>query len=189
MAARKPISHAKDRLKLNLLYPQGEKLQFSARFLQWLLSYGRLILIAVELLVLGAFAMRFSLDYELANLRSDIEDQIPFIESMSQQTTEIRQMQYKLEVIKKNLDFNPKYTIALDEVAKNTPQNIRLDSLTLENTPLNVQMRINGKSPTYTDLSLLMKHLQENDNFTEVTLANIGIEEGLTTFNITGKLK
>jgi len=189
MAARKSVSHAKDRLKLNLLLPQGEKLQFSVRFIQWLLSYGRLILIAVELLVLGAFAMRFGLDFELSNLRDKIDDQIPFIESLSQDATEIHQMQYKLEIIKKSLDFNPKYTTALDEVAKNTPQNIRLDSLTLENTPLNVQMRINGKSPTYTDLSLFLKYLQSSPNFQEVTLVNIGIEEGLTSFNITGKLK
>lgn len=186
----KPTKKTGPKLHVNLLYSQGLTPKLSARFIKWLLSYGRIILIVIELMVLSTFAYRFKLDSDLADLKQNIEDQIPYINRLKNDEILIKQTQFKLTEIKKELDFTPNYSKLTDKLAGLTPQGIRFSTLNIETPqPGNIQFRLSAKAVSISDLYIFYTSLQKDSALKDITLTNIGFDEGVSVFTITGGLK
>src|SRR5690242_19528934 len=96
-------------LRLNLLYPMGVERKIYLVFFHWLVTYGRFIIIIVELVVLSAFGLRFSYDTQLADLKDNIKKQSNLLESYYIDEPRIRVFQKKLDFVKKNYDLNPEW--------------------------------------------------------------------------------
>src|SRR5438270_3459420 len=97
-----PVQKVFAKINLNLLYPQGIPEQLPLRFLKWLISYGRFIAVAVEILVLATFIARFKLDADLSDIKQKIKDQAPYIQALSIDEAIIKETQLRLSTIKKN---------------------------------------------------------------------------------------
>ncbi len=94
---------------INLLPDKGDSVL--VQFLTWALSVGRLLIIIVETLALGTFLYRFTLDWQIIDLKDKIKAQRAIVTSFKSQEDIFRNMQARLDHIKK-----------LDNMSANNPQ-------------------------------------------------------------------
>lgn len=179
-----PAKNTKIRISLDLLHPQSSPEKLPVKFLRWLLSSGRYIFIFVEALVLIAFISRFKLDADLASKKEDIEQQIPFIQSLNSYEILIRQTQLQIATIKAFFASAPDYPQILRTIADQTPLGVKIASLNLEKGVDKVSINIIAQAQTNNDLSSFVVGLQEA-GFGGVTLTGIGLEQGTIRFTLT----
>lgn len=190
MTAPKIKNVLQHRLHLNLLYPQGVPQRIYVRFIKWLLSYGRFIVIAVELVVIAAFVARFKLDGDLSDLNQKINNQIPFINSLVSDELLIRRGQAKLAHIKTTFEQTPLWTNLLKNISSEVPSNIILNTLNVEkNTAGAWQFRMSGESTSNNDLALMLSGLKRNPAILNPSLAALSFEKGTMIFNIIGTIQ
>lgn len=188
MAAPKKNSSS-NLFKVNLLIHKGDQAKLYIRMFHWILSSGRFIVIVVELVVIGAFVMRYKLDGELIDLQEKIKEQIPYIQSLAEDETAIRQVQFQLSTIKQTKNDGLLFPAALVKVASLTPKSIRLTTVTVDRTQSfpKTTLFISGQTPSNRELSAFIQLLQKDPAFSDINLTNISFE-GQTVFTITGSL-
>lgn len=173
--------------KVNLLIHKGEQIKLYVRLLKWVLSSGRYIVVFVELLVIGAFIFRYKLDAELIDIQEKIKDQIPYITSLKDDETLIKETQFQLANVKQVRIGGIDFAQALSKISQFTPQSVRLTSISLDPVPNSSKANfvISGASPSNRDLSAYLKALKNNPDFSGVALTNISFQD-VTKFTITG---
>ncbi len=177
------------KLNLNLLYPQGIPQKLPIKLLKWVLTFGRYIAIAVEIIVLATFAARFKLDADLATIKEDINKQIPFIENLADTETEIRQLQNKMETIKKTTNESTDWKRILNIISSQTPQGVVVTQLALDNTSKPLQFKIVGNAISNNELGAFVAGLKSETSFSNINLATLSYDQGLVAFTITGTAK
>jgi len=109
---------------INLLH--GEKQKQLGRFLAWVLTYGRYIIIGTEIIVLLAFLSRFKLDRQLTDLHQSISQKQAIVLAEYNSELQIRALQNHLLIIKKlqaQRDFSLEF---LNTIEKLTPSEVVL---------------------------------------------------------------
>ena len=86
-------------ISINLLGQEDLSHTPGGRMVQWAMTYGRYIMILTEIVVLGAFVSRFSLDRKLTDLKEEITQKQAIIEANSELEQNIRTLQNQLERI------------------------------------------------------------------------------------------
>lgn len=177
-----PAKTHKLSIKLDLLKPQSSSEKIPVKFLRWLLSSGRYIFIFVEALVLIAFIARFKLDADLESKKEEIDQEIPFIESLKSYEVLIRQTQLKLSTIKTFRTDSLDYPLLLKKVADQTPNNVKIISLRLEKSVGKITIAITAQAQTNNDLLSFITGLKEDGYFSQVNLTSVGLEQGIIRF-------
>lgn len=175
---------------INLLMNRGKSEKLYSKLLKWALSSGRFIVILVEMITIGAFVYRYKLDADLNDLQDQINQKIPYIKSLSVDEADIKHTQFQLSTISKLKSENMDFSKYLTEFTKIIPKSISLTNINLdrtENYP-NASISITGQTPSNLELSVFVKELQKDPNFSDIALTNIAFDNQ-TTFTITGKLK
>jgi hypothetical protein len=178
-------------INLNLLYPQGIPQALPVKFFHWVLSYGRFIVIVVEVIILITFGLRFKLDQDLVELNRKINQQVPFIQGLTQDDALINQTQLRLSLIKTTYDATPDYVTDLRKIAASTPSSIRYDSFVLIPVPQSkaLQFKITAQTPSNKDFGNFFKALKANTkDFADVTLSSVSFNEGSVMFSISGTI-
>lgn len=170
-------------IKLNLLKPQSNPEKLPIKLFRWLLSTGRYIFVVVEAIVLVAFISRFKLDADLAARKEAIEEQIPYIKSLQAYEVLIRQTQLKLTTIVSMKTSNVDYSTIVEEIAKQTPQNIKLTGINIGKTG-SPNIHITGQTESNNDLLNFITGLKESNSFNNVNIASVGLEQGVIKFSI-----
>lgn len=174
--------------KINLLVQKNIQPKIYIRFLRWILSSGKFIVIAVELLTISAFIYRYKLDSELIDVQEKIKEITPFVQSLNNNEILIRQTQFQLQSIHQIKNSSPDFDQIFSKIALLTPQSIRLTNISLESsTPGKNDVTIAGITPSNFELSTFIKTLQLDPLFSHIALTNISFE-GETSFIITGNL-
>lgn len=171
-------------INLNLLKPQGNPEKILVKLLRWLLSSGRFIFVFVEALVLIAFAARFKLDADLASRKEAIEEQIPYIESLKPYETLIRNTQLKLSTIDNIKKDSPDWSNVLKKISDQTPSGVKITTIKIANNVTSLAVNIAGESQKNTDLNNFITGLKEEAAFSGISIASIGLEQGVMTFTI-----
>lgn len=178
------------RLNLNLLYPQGMAQKLPIRFLKWLISYGRFIVVIVEILVLSTFAFRFKLDADLANLKEKINEQVPFIESLGQDEALIKQTQQRLAIVKKTYAAFGQDQKFLPKISTQTPTAIKFTNFNIEQTEIGaLKFKISAQTNSIDSIAFFLKGLRNDPDLKDINLTNINFEQGSVIFSITGATK
>ncbi len=184
-------------LRVNLLHPQGEPLRLPQRFLSWLLNYGRFIILAVEIIVIGAFLLRFKLDSDIASLNRQISGEVANIQAHAQDQAIIVQTQQKLKLTKQTYDATPDWQTIFNSITNKIPSGITFSNFNLEhaqNSP-SLNFKIVAKTNSNLDVSAFINALKESDKdekdrkFRGVTLSNVTFEQGVISFTVTGSTK
>lgn len=175
---------------INLLVNRGKQEKLYSRFLRWALSSGRFIVILVEMITIGAFVYRYKLDADLSDIQEQINEKIPYITSLSPDEADIKHTQFQLSTISKLKSEQIDFSKPLTELTKIIPKSITLTNINLNRTEAypSTSLSITGQTPSNLELSVFIKELQKNPNFSDITLTNIAFDNQ-TTFMITGKLK
>ncbi len=185
---KKTAKKSSAKLFINILYPQGSKDKLPVRFLKWLISYGRFIVIIVEVVVLTTFAYRFKLDAELSTLGDKIKNQIPIIESLSGDEALITQTQLKLSTIKKVYTLTPNWQKTLDKISAQLPSGVKINTLSLEpikNTS-STNFRLTAQGSSNNDVAVFLNGLKNDKSVRNISLNNINFDQGSIVFTVTG---
>ncbi len=184
-----PKDSPKLKIHLDLLHPQSNPEKLPVKFVRWLLSTGRYILIFVEAIVLLAFISRFKLDTDLAERKDTMEQQIPYIESMQPYEILIRQTQLQLSTISNIKASLADYPLILKKIADQTPSRVKLISLNFSKDAGGVTMQINATSQNHNDLTGFVTGLKGDQTFSDVAVTSISLEGELINFTISAKSK
>lgn len=182
-----PKDSPKLKIHLDLLHPQSNPEKLPVKFVRWLLSSGRYILIFVEAIVLLAFISRFKLDTDLSERKDAIEQQIPYLESLKPYEILIRQTQLKLSTIGNIKTTAANYPLILKKIAAQTPSGVKLISLNLTKDTGGVNIQINATSQNNNDLTSFIAGLKGDQTFSGVSVASVSLEKGLINFTVSAK--
>lgn len=184
-----PKSTPKLTLNLNLLKPQSNPEKLPVRLIHWLLSTGRFIFVFVEAIVLIAFAARFKLDADLAARKEAIEEQIPYIESLKSYEIVIRQTQLKLSTIDNVKRSSLDWPLILKKIADQIPTGIKLTSINIERNITAATIHITAQTQNNRDLTNFVAGLKEDNTFSNVNIASIGMDGGIIKFTVDAAAK
>jgi len=176
-------------VNLNLLKPQGNPERLPVRLIHWLLSAGRYIFVVVNGLVLIAFIARFKLDADLASKKEAIEEQIPYVESLRPYEILIRETQLKLSTIDNLKTSSPDWPTILKKIADQTPISVKITAINIGKNVGTATIHITGQTQNNNDLASFIMGLKGEGAFSEVNLANIGLEQGVINFTIDASAK
>jgi len=179
------------RVNVNLLHPKELPPKLPERFLKWLLSYGRFIVIAVEIVVVAAFISRFKLDADLDELKRKINLDLPYIEGLSADEALIKQTDLRLSTISQTYSQTPDWDKIFGKITSLLPKSIIFTNLTIERTasPTNLNLRINAQTTSNTDLAIFLNNLRKDNFFRDINLATINFDQDQIIFTITGATK
>lgn len=176
-------------IRLNLLKPQSNPEKLAVKLIRWLLSSGRFIFVIVNAIVLIAFGARFKLDADLATKKEAIEQQIPYIESLKLYETLIRETQLKLLTIGSVKKGTIDWTMILKKIADQTPLGVKIISINIIKDIGSATIHINGETEANNNLTSFVKGLKEEDIFSDVSLAGVGLEQDTIKFTIDASTK
>ncbi len=177
------------KLKLDLLKPESEPKRVAVKLFGWLLSSGRFLIIAVEILVLAAFLVRFKLDADLASTKEAIDQQVPYIESLASDEALIRQTQFQLATIKavkqNSLDLNK----VIQTVASETPSGVTIKTIHTEGSPGKTSIRITATAIDNSAISSFLAGLKKDASLDNLNLVDVSLEQNIINFTITASIK
>lgn len=175
------------RIKLNLLHPKEAPTKLPEKFLKWMISYGRFIVILVEIVVVAAFLARFKLDADLDTLKREINQDLPYVEGFATDEALIKQTQQKIGLIDKTYLASDRWEDTVTSLAALMPQSIQFTGLTLEEKDERmVNFKISGVTLSNSDLGVYLNNLRRETSFAEINLANIVFDRQQIIFTITG---
>lgn len=177
MAAQK----FKKNLKINLL-PEGdfEKTPLG-RFLQWLLSVGRYIVVFTELIVILAFLSRFYLDQKITDLNELIEQKKAIVASASVLEEEIKTANNNFLNVEAIIEKQKNYSGFLKKLNKLIPEGIKFKTFSLENK----KITISAESNTSSALNVFLFWLKKSPLIEKISLEGVSIKgNGNINFNL-----
>ena len=175
------------RISLNLLHPKEAPSKLPEKFLKWLITYGRFIVIFVEVIVVAAFLTRFKLDADLDALKIKIRSDLPYIEDRAIDEAEIKQTQTKLGLIDKIYLNEDRWQETVIAISEQIPQSIVFNGLFIESEgETSVKFRITASTFSNSDLGIFLNNLRVLENFKDINLASISFDRQQILFTITG---
>lgn len=178
------------RIDVNLLHPKEIPAKLPERFLKWLISYGRFIVIAVEIVVVASFIARFKLDADLDELKRKINLDIPYVEGLAADEALIKQTHLRISTIKQVSAQTPSWKNVFEKITTLIPQSIRFTNLTIERaTPTNLNFKISAQTRSNTDLAIFLNNLRKDAFFKDINLASITFDREEIFFSVTGSTK
>ena len=157
---------------INLLPSAQWNHSWTAYFLKWIVTYGKYALIITELIVISAFLMRFKLDQDLLEVKDQINNDVAILQSSKAFETQIADLSRKQNLIIKEWQKTPTFSRYIKAVTESMPQNIILNSLSLNQG----SMTLVGYSPNESSLAYFLKYLKQNSAFKGVSLTKISSE-------------
>ena len=134
--------------------------------LKWALSFGRLLVIIVEIVAFSAFIYRFTLDRQLIDLNDKIKNEQAIIEASKAQEMKFRNLQQRLATINQIDTSGTKSFQILNDIIAFTPPEITFNSIKINDSEVNIDANIQSVS----SLTSFMNSLK---NYDSVLTANI----------------
>ena len=166
---------------------EWEKTSFG-KFLKWLLSVGRWIVIITELIVILAFLSRFKLDRDLTNLNESIKQKQAIINSSANLEKEFRFLQKRLTTIEGFQKSQNEARQVLDIFTELTPVGVQLSNFSYTDKKIALTASANSELA----LATFLKNLKESPKLRSLTIAKVSTNEeqgGTITFNLKTEFK
>ena len=159
--------------KVNLLPREELITKPLGRFLKWAFSYGRYIIISVELVVFLIFFSRFIYDRQLNDLNDVIEQKQSIIASAADFEKRFRGFQDKINYINQ-LDTNRSlYLDTITLLKQITPGQVSYDTVSFSDYSLS----LTGSASTNESFAQYLAQLKKTEDFTSIALENLSKEE------------
>ncbi|HAX98177.1 MAG TPA: hypothetical protein DCY12_04625 [Candidatus Atribacteria bacterium] len=166
MPAKKEIS----------LLPKEENLNtFSARFLRWVTSVGRVVIIFVELIVIGAFLSRFWLDRKNSDLSETLCQQKAILGSTQEFEKDYVSLQERLKFIKNFYTTEPKYIESLNSLIQSIPEGIYFENISFNSGEKSSPITGSVESYSYQENAIIdfIVNLKLNPDISSVNVQKI----------------
>ncbi len=166
---------------------EWEKTSFG-KFLKWVLTVGRYIVIITELIVILAFLSRFKLDRDLTDFNEKVKQQQAIINASAQFEKEFRFLQKRLSTIEGLRKTQLETDQILTELGNLTPVDVYLDNFAVTDK----QVSLTATALSEAGLATFLNNLKASPKFTKLTISNVssGMEEGVgISFELKSELK
>lgn len=159
----------KKSVNINLIIKDQFGTSYYEQLLSWTLTYGRYIVIIVQIVVLSVFFMRFKLDRDHTDLKEAITQKQAIVESIAGLETEVRRVQNKLSDIAQIAKKQKTIPNILYFLQDNMPASTTLSNLSASS----IKISFVATSKDLYEFSFLLNRLQQDKKFTEVSLEDV----------------
>ena len=170
---------------INLI--KNTRVDFFTELINWTLTVGRLLVIIIELIALGAFLYRFSLDRRLDELRTDIKAKQTIVLTQKDNETKYRDLQDRLQLASSSSSLSMERANTLKDILGFTPQGMKINSLSLNKGTINITANVQVTS----SLTLFVNSLKKHPNIDILSIERIENKPStnVTVVDISGILK
>jgi len=170
---------------INLLPHKGDS--FVTQFLNWTLTIGRLLIILVEILALGTFLYRFTLDRQIVDLHDKIKSQSFIVANFQKSETDFRNLQERLLFIKRYNGISTTTTNIFSEITAMGQGYVTFRNITVAADTV----RIESQAPSPAALSQFVAALRKHHSITSVIVDKVenSTSTSLISVSITAALK
>lgn len=123
---------------INLLPRDTFESSLPGVILQWALVFGKWAVIVTQLVVMGAFLWRFSLDRQLSDLRKSIAADAAIVKSYSQVESDFVLAQKQITQVKLTMAEEQQILKMMNEMGKITPDEVWYDKVSVSPTTTTV---------------------------------------------------
>lgn len=162
-----------EKKEISLLPSEENNNTFMARFLRWVTTIGRVVIILTELIVIGAFLSRFWLDRENSDLSETLRQQKAILASTTDFENDYISLQERLKFIKNFYQSEPKYVESLNTLVQSIPEGIYFQNLNFSNSDSAISARINAFSYQEDIIIDFIVNLKLNPDIGSVNVENI----------------
>lgn len=166
--------------RINLLQQEKKIIALSGKLVYFALYYLRYIVIMTQIVVIGVFFYRFTVDQRVIDLRESINQKQEIIKVAQPLIKEAKTMHAKTTVIKSLLDKQKGFTDKFDSILSVIPQTITLHTLTIAETTIDLK----GDATDVTIIRALYERLKKNRQFKNIVINQITKKDGLYGFSI-----
>ncbi|HBP51532.1 MAG: hypothetical protein US68_C0010G0058 [Candidatus Shapirobacteria bacterium GW2011_GWE1_38_10] len=118
--------------EISLLPSEENNNSFLGRFLRWITSVGRVVIIFTELIVILAFLSRFWLDRKNSDLSEILRQQKAILASTKEFEDDYTSLQSRLRHIKKFYASEPNYVYNLNSLIQSLPSGIYFQNFNIK---------------------------------------------------------
>ena len=163
---------------INLLPPSEFEGSFWGRFLKWASTAGRKVVIVTEMVVILAFLSRFKLDEDIRRINEEITGKRNLLEASMPFEDRFKSMKNQITAAKIIEKQQLNASVALEEVAKQVPFEVRLDNVQISKNRINVT----GLSIDEKALGEMLSRMDKNANWKSIDLVSLDskINKGVT---------
>lgn len=166
--------------EISLLPKEEFERKALGRFLIWVLSVGRWIVVFTEFIVICAFLSRFYLDRRIADLHDDIFQKQAIVKAMSSFEEEFRFLQVRIETIEE-LTSQSTPSEVLEAIISIVPPDVSLSSFDFEKG----KVEVSAVALSYQGLASFYQLWDQLENFDNLRVTKIAKEENETGISFT----
>jgi len=161
--------------EISLLPEDNNPQSFSNRFIRWLTTAGRFVIVFTELVVVLAFISRFWLDRKNADLSETIRQQTAILESTKDFENEYLALQQRLTFVKKYYQQAPDYAPKIQSLIESSPPGIVYNRFSLSRPKGSPTVQSDMIVYAYQESSIVdfVTNLILNPNVNSVNIKNI----------------
>lgn len=161
---------------MNLLPKDSFEKSVLGKVMEWALGVGKWIVIVTQLVVVGAFLMRFGLDRKLTNVRNDMQKEVDIILSYKELENDFVLAQKRISFIAPVVKRQAFLVSIVDELARSTPLDVWYERITIN--PASISLT--GNANSIAGFSRFLNTIKRNGFFESIKIGNIesGTEKG-----------
>lgn len=156
-------------LAVNLIPEEEVNKRRWEKFLKWVLTVGRYIIIGTEIIVMTAFLFRFKLDHDLITLSDEVKSKKQLIESFGNLETKTRNLQSYLATIKKIQDQSPSYVNMINSLSTITPYDVIFSQIRVSEN----QIKLSATAISLGGFSSFLENLKLSKDFKDINLERV----------------
>lgn len=164
-------------IAINLV--SGRRPHILDKVFSWSLSIGRGLVIVTEVVALGAFIFRFSLDRQIIDLHQKIKQEQNIVSFWKKNEDTYRNLQRRLTVANQIIQIDTKTTKLFTNITSLIPPDLVVKNISFASD----SMRLDGSMQSVTSLSKFVNQLKSYPDVTSVSLDQL--EDKTTTATIT----
>lgn len=151
------------------------------QFLKWALSFGRLLIIIVEIVAFSAFMYRFVLDRQIIDLNDEIKKKQSLVESSKTRENTYRNLHERLATIKMINTTGNTNPVILAGIIEKTPSDITYNSIAIGEGKISMDLDV----VSFSSLTAFVKTLRENPQISSVIITGIDNSTGGNSVKVT----
>ena len=147
---------AKRSTSINLL--KSSKNETLEQIINWALTVGRVLVIAVELIALGAFLFRFSLDRQLIDLHTTIKQKQAIVAYLKDSENTYRNLQDRLAIASSFSSLGTQQVKIFTDVVGFAPIGLTFSEITFNENSVRIEANVNSVQPLSTFVASLKSY-------------------------------
>ncbi len=167
--------------KINLLPPPEQT--FFDRVVFFAFNYVRYILVITQLVVLGVFTYRFTVDQELLDLKETLKQKQEIVKVSAPLINEAMAIEGKTQNVKQLLSNQTTFTDMINYYLSRFPEKITATQITVDDTNIN----LDGVTQDVAILQNFYLRLKSEKKFKDIQIDNLNKTESGYTFTLTLK--